>query len=123
MNKSNPQAVAVTMRPRLRVTWRDEIALGPGKAELLALVGETGSINQAARRMGMSYMRAWSLIRTMNRCFKEPLVVAVRGGPGGGGAKLTAAGIRTLHLYQRMEKTSLQAAQTGWRVLQKLLRA
>ena len=67
-------------RPRMRVTCGEEIALGPGKVDLLALVAETGSIREAAERMGMSYMRAWKLIKTMNACFKEPLVEAVRAG-------------------------------------------
>ena len=122
MSKTIQKAISSALRPRLRVMWRDEIALGPGKAELLALVEETGSINQAAHRMGMSYMRAWSLVKTMNQCFKEPLVVSERGGRGGGGAKLTAAGRRSLELYHQMEMASLQATRSGWRELQKLLR-
>src|SRR4030095_2224304 len=68
------------LRPRMRVLCGEDIALGPGKVHLLALIDETGSIREAAERMGMSYMRAWTLIRMMNACFKEPLVVAVRGG-------------------------------------------
>jgi len=55
----------IFLSPRFRVTCGKEIAFGPGKAGLLALIEETGSINQAAKRMSMSYMRAWSLIRTM----------------------------------------------------------
>ena len=66
--------------PRLRIVTGKDIAFGPGKAELLALVAKTGSIGAAAKRMNMSYMRAWSLIQTMNQCFKEPLVIAVHGG-------------------------------------------
>ena len=122
MSKTIQKAVSSALRPRLRVMWRDEIALGPGKAELLALVEETGSISQEAHRMGMAYMRAWSLVKTMNQCFKEPLVVPERGGRGGGGAKLTAAGRRSLELYHQMEMASLQATRSGWRELQKLLR-
>jgi len=102
MSKTIQKAVSSALRPRLRVMWRDEIALGPGKAELLALVEETGSISQEAHRMGMAYMRAWSLVKTMNQCFKEPLVVPERGGRGGGGAKLTAAGRRSLELYHQI---------------------
>ena len=64
-----------------------DIALGPGKVDLLTLIKKTGSIREAAERMHMSYMRAWTLIKTMNACFKEPLVEAVRGGKEGGGAE------------------------------------
>ncbi len=122
MSKPSRQAVPAAICPRLRVRWRDEIALGPGKAELLALIRETGSIQDAAQRMRMSYMRAWSLIQTMNHCFKEPLVAAARGGRGGGGAKLTPAGSRALELYQRMEKASAAATQPIWMGLRKMLR-
>jgi len=86
-----------------RVYLGDEIALGPGKAELLRHIAETGSISEAARRMEMSYNRAWLLVRTMNRCFKEPLVLATRGGGSHGGAQLTRTGTRILALYQKLE--------------------
>ena len=121
MAKPKPRAVPIAISPRIRVTWRTEVALGPGKAELLVLIKETGSIHEAAKRMGMSYMRAWTLIQTMNRCFREPVVQAARGGRGGGGAELTAIGNRALDLYQEMEKASTNAIQPAWRNLKKLL--
>src|SRR2546430_7301564 len=68
------------LRPRMRVLCGEGIALGPGKVDLLALIGETGSIREAAERMGMSYMRAWTLVKTMNACFREPLVVTLGAG-------------------------------------------
>src|SRR5438477_5793673 len=99
-----------SIQPRLRVRVGEEIALGPGKVELLEFVQQTGSITEAAKHMGMSYMRAWTLIRTMNDCFKEPLVIAVRGGSkGGGGAMLTESGQRALAAYQLMTMQCLEA--------------
>ena len=88
----------VSVRPRLRVQCEDDVALGPGKMELLALVAKTGSIREAGQRMDMSYMRAWTLIRTMNLCFRKPLVEAARGGKTGGGAELTDTGKQVLAL-------------------------
>jgi len=64
--------------------------------------------------MEMSYMRAWTLIRTMNACFKDPLVRAVRGGTKGGGAELTETGQHVLTIYHEMESESLKAVQSGW---------
>ena len=116
------KSCASELVPRIRVLCGDEIALGPGKVDLLALVGKTGSIRVAAERMGMSYMRAWTLIRTMNACFKEPLVIAVRGGRTGGGAELTETGRRALALYQQMENTCLKATQSDWQQLRVLLK-
>jgi molybdate transport system regulatory protein len=80
-----------------------EIAIGPGKAELLDAIAATGSISQSARRMGMSYRRAWLLVDTMNRCFREPVVAAASGGPGGGGAALTPFGRRALAQFRAMQ--------------------
>jgi molybdate transport system regulatory protein len=122
MTKKSKSTRAASLRPRLRISSGKDIALGPGKVELLALVAETGSIGAAAKRMEMSYMRAWTLIQTMNVCFKEPLVEAARGGHKHGGAELTETGHRALELYQRMEKASVKAAQTDWKSFQKLLR-
>lgn len=107
--------------PRMRVQCGEEVALGPGKADLLALVGQTGSIREAAERMGMSYMRAWTLVKTMNACFREPLVLASRGGTRHGGAELTATGREALRIYRQLETESLKACAQPWRELQKLL--
>ncbi len=111
----------VRLHPRLRVISGESIALGPGKVDLLGLVGKTGSIREAADRMGMSYMRAWTLIRTMNACFKEPLVEAVRGGAEHGGAKLTETGRKALGLYHAMEEDCRRATKLRWKELKGLL--
>jgi molybdate transport system regulatory protein len=100
---------AADIRPRIRVLAGKEIALGPGKADLLAAIGETGSIAEAARRLRMSYMRAWTLLQTMNRCFRAPLVDTARGGAVRGGAVLTEEGRAVLDLYRRMEREALAA--------------
>src|SRR5690242_12540445 len=79
--------------PQLRVYLSPEDHLGPGKADLLALIGQSGSIVAAGKAMDMSYRRAWLLVETMNRMFKTPLVTKTKGGKGGGGgAELTALG-------------------------------
>ena len=108
--------------PRLRVHLGDEIALGPGRVELIRLVHQTGSITEAAKRMGMSYMRAWTLIRDTNRCFQKPLVTAVRGGKkGGGGAILSPLGLGVMALYDSMHVKCLKATRSEWMKLQKIL--
>ncbi|MCC6736373.1 MAG: LysR family transcriptional regulator [Bauldia sp.] len=94
--------MAQRFRSSLRLGLGDEIAMGPGKAQLLELIRDTGSIASAGRRMRMSYKRAWSLVVTMNRCFREPLVAVSRGGADGGGASLTDLGVRILADYQRL---------------------
>jgi len=112
-----------SIRPRLRIISGRNIAFGPGKADLLEALRQTGSITRACSRLGMSYMRAWTLIRTMNRCFREPLVVATRGGiRGGGGALLTETGDKVLDLYRQMESKCIETMQADWRKLQILMK-
>jgi molybdate transport system regulatory protein len=88
---------------RLRLVFGDGVRLGPGKADLLELIGETGSIAAAGRQMGMSYRRAWGLVVSLNGAFRSPLVESARGGSGGGGAILTDTGRQVLDLYRRLE--------------------
>lgn len=94
---------------RLRVELRTDTLLGPGKADLLQGIRETGSIAAAGRRMGMSYKRAWYLIDTLNGAFRAPLVTANKGGRTGGGAQLTPMGDAVLDAYRRMETAATKA--------------
>ncbi|AQZ96340.1 winged helix-turn-helix domain-containing protein [Halopseudomonas phragmitis] len=100
------------LRLRQRLMFGNAIALGPGKAELLQHIADCGSISAAARRMGMSYRRAWLLVETMNQCFRAPLIETAAGGKGGGGAALTSLGQQVLIHYQRIQ-TLAEAATAG----------
>src|SRR5262245_24386050 len=86
------------LRPRWRVTCGRETALGHGRVELLEYIKATGSLAAAAKRMGMSYMRAWTMVKSMNSSFRMPLVGAIRGGRSGGGARVTDAGSKVIAL-------------------------
>lgn len=107
---------------RLRIVLEPDIAIGPGKAEILEGIKETGSIAAAGRRMGMSYKRAWLLVDTMNACFKTPLVETSRGGRTRGGASLTATGEIVLTCYRRMEALTEKAITKEMRKLKSMLR-
>ena len=106
---------------KLRILF-DDAMLGPGKAELLALIRETGSISAAGRGMGMSYKRAWLLVEEMNAAFTLPLIQSARGGPGGGGAHLTEAGEEVLARYRRVVEAARAAAREDIAALEAMLR-
>jgi len=110
------------LKPRIRVMCGAEIALGPGKIELLQLIDKTGNLRDAAKQMDMSYMRAWTLVQTMNRSFSIDLVTLARGGRKGGSAGLTPQGRRVLALYLEIERTSLRASIRAWSKLRGCLR-
>jgi molybdate transport system regulatory protein len=111
------------IKPKLRILLGAEIAIGPGKADLLDAVARTGSISAAAREMGMSYRRAWLLVDTMNRCFKAPLVAASKGGSGGGGARITELGLDVLARYRAMELKAAASVAAEMREFTRLLAA
>lgn len=105
--------------PRLRIICE---TVGPGKAALLGLIHQTHSISEAARRMGMSYARAWKLIEAMNECFREPVLRSAAGGARGGRSELTTAGARILHLYRSIFDKSLRSSAADLRELHRLLK-
>ncbi len=88
---------------RLRLLLGDDIAFGPGKADLLQAIQRSGSISAAAKSLDMSYRRAWMLVETMNGCFESPLVKSAKGGSGGGGAEVTPAGVAVLEAFRCLQ--------------------
>lgn len=111
-----------SLRPRIRIVSDDgTIVLGPGKADLLDAIARTGSIRAAAGELEMSYMRAWTLVRTMNDAFRSPLVEKERGGSAQGGAQLTTAGQNVLALYRKIEEKAERAAEPLWQKMKELL--
>jgi len=108
----------MTDAPRLslRIDLSNGARLGPGKAQLLALIEAHGSIRAAGAAMGMSYRRAWLLADEINRMFREPSIFTRHGGKSGGGAGLTPFGESLLGVCRRMDTESRRAlsADLDW---------
>lgn len=105
---------------RIRLVFDDGAMIGPGKADLLTLIAETGSIAAAGRRMGMSYKRAWLLVETLNATFAAPLVESSRGGAGHGGARLTAVGAAALAQFRALEAKARAATAAEVAALERM---
>jgi len=114
--------VSSRLLPRLRLLRGREIALGPGKVDLLEAIRDCGTLSSAARRLGLSYMRAWTLVGTMNGCFKLPLVILARGGAERGRARLSPAGEQALARYRRMENDAARACARDAAALRRRLK-
>ena len=80
-----------------------ELVFGSGKAAILKAVFETGSINKAAKKLGMSYRHAWSYINSAEERFGERLLIKTKGGNSGGGAVLTEYAKIMLDEFGRLE--------------------
>lgn len=110
--KNQPEDGARRNQPGLRtkIFVRDDM-IGAGKIALLAQLGESGSISAAARDMDLTYRRAWFLLDTLQRCFKDPLFTTERGGADAGGAKLTDLGRELVTRHQAHEAQAQENAR------------
>ncbi len=98
------------LKIKLQLFCGDEIAMGPGKADLLEAIAREGSISGAGRALGMSYRRTWMLVDVMNRCWRQPLVETSAGGSHGGGARVTPFGAEILARFRALEQCCAGAA-------------
>jgi molybdate transport system regulatory protein len=121
-NRAQPPAAAGLVqpaavhevRPAQRV-WLQEDGVrmfGPGTHELLGRVDQTGSLNRAAKDMGMAYSKAWRLVREVEQRLGVDLFERRTGGPGGGGSRLTDEGrllLQRFEAFTRDADTALAA--------------
>ena len=70
--------------------------LGGGGAELLRLISEEKDLGKAAKKLNISYKKAWNILHKMKENCDESPVISHRGGKGGGG------GIELLCLKQAL---------------------
>ncbi len=94
------------LEPRIKL-WVEkdgQLVLSDYRVQLLQHISETGSLAEAAQRMGLSYRRAWGKVREIERNLGVPLVESEIGGAGGGGSHLTRQGERLVALYKRFRK-------------------
>lgn len=78
---------------------------------LLKAIEQSGSINQAAKQVGLSYKGAWQIIERANNQGPKVLVATATGGSKGGGTCLTAAGQALLTLFIELEQQHQQFLQ------------
>lgn len=89
---------------RFRIDFAENANLGPGKIALLEGIRECGSLSEAARRMNISYRRAWLLIDSLKKAFDLPATIGSPGGRGGGKAQITPFGILLIERYREVEQ-------------------
>lgn len=91
------------IRPVFRVTIRkNEKFFGPGIARLMHLTDELGSISAASNEMGMSYSKAWTIIKRMEKELNMKVFETKTGGKDGGRSTLTAPAKNFLERYDKM---------------------
>ena len=83
----------------------NRIVMGEGRLAILDRIESTGSINQAAKSLRMSYKTAWSKIKSTETHMKMKIVITDRKQ----GTRLTPDGKVLLEQYRRLKKECLAA--------------
>ncbi len=92
------------IKSRIWIEADGNILLGEGRVALLKAIAETGSLSKAAKSLGMSYKKAWSLIDAVNKRAEKPVINTIIGGKGGGGAKLTDYGKQLVNAFDTINE-------------------
>ena len=92
---------------KLWIECEGEGFFGPGRVELLQKIEQTGSINKAAKEMGMSYKKAWEITNELNTQASKPLVITQAGGEKGGGSIITEEAKSLIAYHQQLRKRFL----------------
>lgn len=89
-----------SIKSRIWIEVDGEILLGEGRVQLLKAIAETGSLSKAAKSIGMSYKKAWSLIDAVNSRAEKTVIDTAIGGKKGGGSTLTEYGRSLIETYE-----------------------
>jgi molybdate transport system regulatory protein len=106
---------------KIRIQIGNNFHLGPGKILLLETILEKGSITVAAKELGMSYRKAWNLVKEINEASITKIVKTATGGKGTGGANISKNGIAFIKSFRKIEKIVLIAAKKEKKYLDKII--
>ena len=92
------------IKSRIWIEAENHVLLGEGRVQLLKAIETEGSLSKAAKTLGLSYKKAWSLIDSVNKSAKKPVTINSTGGKGGGGAELTDYGKQLIAVFEEINK-------------------
>lgn len=91
---------------------------GPGPVELLGHIEATGSINQDAKQMGMSYKKAWEIVNRLNAMAANPMVITAAGGEKGGGSSISEEARQMIAYHRQLRERFKQFLEEETKKLQ-----
>ncbi|MDX1327678.1 MAG: winged helix-turn-helix domain-containing protein [Arenibacter sp.] len=92
------------IKSRIWIESGEKVFLGEGRVELLKAIDTQGSLSKAAKSLGMSYKKAWTLVDAVNKSATKKVVVKTVGGPKGGGTKITPYGLKLIEAFDEINK-------------------
>ncbi len=99
------------VKSRIWIESDTGVFLGEGRVRLLKAIDHCGSISEAAKALGISYKKAWKLVKSMNESSSQEMVVKTKGGSGGGKSELTDYARETIKFFDSLNKSC-------WKVLE-----
>ncbi|MCK5156260.1 MAG: LysR family transcriptional regulator [Spirochaetales bacterium] len=97
------------------VNDQGEKFLGIGVIWLLKAIGEEGSIHQAAAKLGISYTKAFRMLKSLETGLNRQILVRRRGGANRRGAVLTDFGKKIISNYDSFQKQVKKDAEGAFR--------
>jgi len=92
------------IKSRIWIEAGDNVLVGEGRVKLLKAIDTEGSLSKAAKSIGMSYKKAWTLVDAVNKSAKETVVIKTVGGSKGGGTVITPYGKKLMEAFENINK-------------------
>lgn len=96
------------LKSRIWIENKNGVFLGEGRIALLKAINNEGSLSKAAKKLNMSYKKAWHLIDQINAHAPEAMVVKSTGGANGGGTVITTFGLQQIELFEQTKQKCWQ---------------
>jgi molybdate transport system regulatory protein len=103
------------IRSKVWIEAGGDPVFGKGRRMLLEAIEIHGSINQAAKEIGISFRKAWGHITAMEDRLGMKLVERTTGGRNGGGAVITEEAKRFLKKFELLEREIRRIADDRFR--------
>ena len=105
---------------KIKIEVHDNFNIGPGKIALMESIISCGSISSAAKKMGMSYRKAWKLVNEINNASKTKIILTNTGGKVAGGTKVSPDGISFIKAFRNIEKKVFKEALNQQKYIKKI---
>ena len=92
------------IKSRIWIEGENGVFLGEGRIKILKAIMTHGSLSKAAKSLGMSYKKAWTLVDSINKNATTPIVTTNTGGQGGGGTVITEYGMKMIMAFDNINK-------------------
>lgn len=117
MPKANRSGALLRLAPRHKVwlTLGGSFLMGPNYLRFLRAVDETGTIREAGKVVGWSYRTCLNRIRRMEVILGSRVLETARGGPAGGGSRLSPEALRLVAIFGRWQEDVAEFTRRAFR--------